>query len=51
MRVVDADTAIFSVAWLEDDGQGKPAMKTAEVELRESGEWLFANTEEEDNRA
>jgi hypothetical protein len=33
VRVVDADKAILSVAWLEDDGQGKPAMKTAEVEV------------------
>ncbi len=48
VKVVDADKAILSVAWLEDDAQGKPAMKTAEVELRESGEWLFANTREED---
>lgn len=48
MKVVDANKAILSTAWLEDDGQGKPAMKTAEVELRESGEWLFASTREED---
>src|SRR2546427_12369477 len=46
VKVVDADNAILSVVWLEDDRQGKPAMKTAEVELRESGEWIFANTEE-----
>lgn len=48
IKVLDANKAILSVAWLEDDVQGKPAMKTAEVELRESGEWLFANTREEE---
>ncbi len=48
MKVVDAEKGILKVFWLEDDNQGNPAMKTAEVELRESGEWLFANTKEED---
>lgn len=48
VKVVDADKAILRVVWLEDDQQGKPTMKTAEVELRESGGWLFANTKEED---
>jgi hypothetical protein len=32
--------------WLDDDT--KVVMKTAEVELRESGEWLFASTKAED---
>ena len=48
VKVVDADKAILRVVWLEDDAQGKTAMKTAEVQLRESGEWLFVNTKEED---
>ena len=48
VKVVDADKAILSVAWLEDDEQGKPTMKTAQVELQQSGDWLFANTWEED---
>jgi hypothetical protein len=48
VKVVDADKAILRIAWVEDDEQGKPAMKTADVELRESGEWLFVNTREED---
>ena len=47
VKVVDAVKSILSVAWLEDDEQGKPTMKTAEVELRQSGDWLFANTREE----
>lgn len=47
VKVVDADKAILSVAWLEDDPQGKPAMKMAAVELRESGDWIFVNTREE----
>ncbi len=48
VKVVDADKAILGVAWLEDDEQGNPTMKTAKVELRQSGDWLFANTREED---
>jgi len=48
VKVIDADKGILKVAWLEDDKQGNPALKTAEVELRESGGWLFANTKEED---
>jgi hypothetical protein len=48
VKVVDADKGILKVFWLEDDNQGFPAMKTAAVELRESGDWLFANIREED---
>lgn len=48
VKVIDAEKGTLKVFWLEDDKQGNPAMKTAEVELRESGEWLFANTKEED---
>jgi len=43
IKVVDADSAALQVAWLEDEA-GQLAMKTAAVELRESGDWLFANT-------
>jgi hypothetical protein len=45
-KVIDADKGILKAFWLEDDDRGNPAMKTAEVELRESGGWLFANTKE-----
>ncbi len=48
VKVVDADKGILKVAWLEDDKQGNSALKTADIEVRESGEWLFANTKEED---
>ena len=48
VKVVDADKGILKIFWLEDDKQGKPAMKTADVELRESGDWLFASTREEE---
>jgi hypothetical protein len=48
VKVVDPDKGIIKVFWLEDDKEGKPGMKTAEVELRQSGEWLFANTRAED---
>lgn len=48
VKVVDSDKGILKVAWLEDDKQGNPTLKTAEIEVRESGGWLFANTREED---
>ena len=48
VKVVDADKGILRAFWMEDDNQGFPAMKTADVELRESGNWLFANSTEED---
>ena len=48
VKVVDADKGILKVAWLEDDKQGNSALKTADIEVRESGGWLFANTKEED---
>jgi hypothetical protein len=49
VKVVDSEKGILKVFWLEDDNnQGNPGMKTAEVELRESGDWLFANTPEPD---
>jgi hypothetical protein len=46
IKVVDADLAILRIVWLEDEA-GQPALKTALVELRESGNWLFANTRAE----
>jgi hypothetical protein len=48
VKVVESDKGILKVAWLEDDKQGNPALKTAKIEVRESGGWLFANTIEED---
>ena len=47
VKVVDADKGLLKTFWIEDDKQGIPALKTAEVELRESGGWLFASTREE----
>ena len=47
IKVVDAESATLKVVWLEDDA-GQPTMKTAAVELRESGDWLFANTLKDD---
>jgi hypothetical protein len=46
IKVMDADSAIVKVVWLEDDS-GQQKMKTALVELRESGNWFFANTRAE----
>jgi len=48
VKVVDADQGILEVAWLEDDKQGNSTLKTADIEVRESRGWLFANTKEED---
>jgi len=48
IKVVDANKGVLKVFWLEDDNRGNPGMKTAEVELRESGGWLFASTLEPD---
>ena len=50
VKVIDAEKGTLKVFWLEDDNQGNPAMKIAEVELRESGEWLFASTKEDKGR-
>jgi hypothetical protein len=47
VKVVDANKGLLKTFWIEDDKQGNPTMKTAEVELRESGDWLFASTREE----
>ncbi len=49
IKVLDAEKGNLKVFWLDDDNQGNRGMKTAEVELRESGEWLFANTQEQDS--
>lgn len=48
VKVVDSEKGILKIAWSEDDRQGNPAFKTAEIEVRQSGGWLFANTREED---
>ncbi len=50
VKVIDVEKGILKVFWLEDDKQGNSAMRTAKVELRESGEWLFANTEDDKGR-
>jgi hypothetical protein len=47
VKVVDADKGLLKAFWIEDEKQGSPVMKTADVELRESGGWLFASTREE----
>jgi len=44
VKVADPDRAILKVAWLEDDRAGNAELHTAEIELRESGNWLFAST-------
>ena len=46
--VVDPEKGILKVAWLESDKDGSPEMKTMDVEIRESDEWLFANTKDDD---
>jgi hypothetical protein len=48
VKVVDADKGILKLFWLDDDDKGNQMLKTADVELREYGEWLFASTKAED---
>jgi len=50
VKVVDANKGILKAFWIDDDQKGNPAMRTATIELRESGGWLFANTEDEKGR-
>ena len=50
VKVIDAEKGILKAFWLEDDKQGNPGMRTARIELRESGNWLFANTEDDKGR-
>lgn len=50
LKVLDADKGILRATWLEDDKNGNPALKTVEIEVRESGGWLLANTREDKGR-
>lgn len=50
VKVVDVEKGILKVFWLEDDKLGNSAMRTAKVELRESGDWLLANTQDDKGR-
>jgi len=50
IKVLDADKGTLKVSWLEDDKDGNPGLKTAEIEIRESEGWLLANTREEKGR-
>lgn len=47
VKVIDVEKGILKAFWIEDDHKGNPLMRTAKIELRESGGWLFANTEDE----
>jgi len=50
MKVIvkDPNNGLLTIAWLDTDKQGNPEMKTMEVELRASGDRLFANTKGEE---
>lgn len=50
IKVIDADKGTLRTSWLEDDKDGNPALKSAEIEIRESEGWLLANTREEKGR-
>ena len=50
LKVLDPNKGIIRAAWLEDDNRGNPALKIAEIEVRNSGGWLFANTKEDKGR-
>lgn len=47
IRVADAEKGVLRLAWVEFDGQSNPSLHTMGVELRESGQWLFANTRDD----
>ena len=47
LKVVDADKGRLKISWLEDDEKGNTAIKMADVELWQSGDWLFASTKDE----
>lgn len=49
VKVLDANKGLLKVFWLDDEDKRTPSMKSADVELRESGKWLFASTNYEDN--
>jgi len=50
LKVLDPEKGIIKASWLEDDKSGNPALKVAEIELRDFGGWLFANTKEDKGR-
>lgn len=49
LTVIDADKGLLKAYWLDDE-KGKPMMQSADIELRESGEWMFASINEKDTR-
>ena len=46
LRVVEPEKGILSASWIEEE-QGRATLKTATVELRTQGDWLFANMQED----
>ena len=50
LEVLNADKGILRASWIEDARDGTPAMKSAEIEVRESGGWLIASARDEAGR-
>ena len=45
-KVIDPEKGILNASWIEQE-QGRSTLKTATVELRTQGDWLFANMQED----
>jgi len=50
LEVLDASQGILRASWVEDGKSGTPALKSAEIEIRESGGWLIASAREDKGR-
>lgn len=50
LQVLDADKGILKATWVEDGKNGTPALKSAQIEVRESGGWLIASAREDKGR-
>jgi hypothetical protein len=47
VRVMDEEDGLLRIAWIERKGEGL-AFETHDVQLRETGSWVFANTKDDD---
>src|SRR6185436_10387235 len=48
LKVIDGEKGRLSASWTEE-AQGRPTLKTATIEVRQQGDWLFGNTLEDGN--
>jgi hypothetical protein len=50
VKAVDPGKGLLKVFWIEDENSNNPVLKTADVEIRQSGGWFFASTMEESEK-